>query len=265
MTRPVEPRPVPAITDIDARMREIAARHDRLAPPDHHLVARLDGRGFHGLTRALGLDKPYDQGFRDAMVGAARHLMRCGMNVLYAYTQSDEISILFDPRDRAFNHRHRKLLSVLAGEASASLTLALGRVASMDCRLLELETVEDVGDYFVWRQADAARNCRQSHLYWALRRTGRSPRAAHREARGLSGEAIAELLRELSAIDHDALPTWQRRGIGLYREQYEKEGVNPVTGERRMALRGPVWVALDLPHGRDHAALVADLLEGAGA
>ena len=82
---------------------------------------------------------------------------------------------------------------------------------------------------------------------------------AHRvDARG--GHA-----RELSGIDHDALPTWQRRGIGLYREQYEKEGVNPVTGARRMALRGRVWVELDLPHGRGHAALVADLLEGAGA
>lgn len=243
-------------------MRRIEALHDRLAPRDRFLLARLDGRGFHALTRALDLTKPYDEGFRDAMVDAGRHLMQCGMETLYVYTQSDEISVLFDPRDQTFNHKYRKLLSVLAAEASASLTLAFGRIASMDCRLLELESVEDVGDYFAWRQADAERNCHQSHLYWALRRAGRSGRAAYREALWLSRDAISARLRELTGIDYDALPAWQRHGVGLYREHYEKEGVNPVTGERRMAVRRRIRVEFELPYGGRHAALVADLLEG---
>ena len=261
MTPDRETRRVPAIKDIDARMRRLEALHDRLAPPDRYLVARLDGRGFHALTGALDLDKPYDEGFRDAMVDAGRHLMQCGMEVLYVYTQSDEISVLFDPRDEAFNHKYRKLLSVLAAEAGASLTLAFGRIASMDCRLLELPSVEDVGDYFAWRQADAERNCQQSHLYWALRRAGRSGRAAYREALGLSRDAISERLRELTGLAYDALPTWQRHGVGLYRESYEKEGVNPVTGERRMAVRRRIKVEFELPYGSGHAVLVAALLE----
>lgn len=251
------------MSDIEVRMRAAEARHDRLAPPDRLLVARLDGRGFHALTRALDLDKPYDEGFRDAMVGAGRHLMQCGMEILYVYTQSDEISVLFDPRDEAFNHKYRKLLSVLAAEASASLTVAFGRIASMDCRLLELESVEDVGAYFRWRQADAGRNCQQSHLHWALRRGGRGPRAAYREALGLSRDAISIRLRELTGIDYDALPAWQRHGIGLYRENYEKEGVNPLTGERHLAVRRRIRVEFEPPYGAGHAEFVAALLKNA--
>ena len=40
----------PDMKEIDARMREVEARHDRCAPPGAFLVARLDGRGFHALT-----------------------------------------------------------------------------------------------------------------------------------------------------------------------------------------------------------------------
>ena len=251
------------MSDIELRMRVAEARYDRLAPPGRFLVARLDGRGFHALTRALNLDKPYDEGFRDAMVDAGRHLMQCGMEILYVYTQSDEISVLFDPCDKTFNHKYRKLLSVLAAEASARLTLAFGRIASMDCRLLELENVEDVGDYFRWRQADAERNCQQSHLYWALRRAGRSGRAAYREALGLSRDGIAARLRELTGIDYDTLPAWQRYGVVLFREGYEKEGVNPLTGERRTALRRRIRVEFEPPYGTDHARSVAALVKNA--
>ena len=164
MTNRIEP--------IQDRMRAAERDHDRCAPVGVHLVARLDGRGFHRLTRDIDFAKPYDERFRDAMVGAARHLMQTGFHVWHAYTQSDEISLLFAPEDATFAHKHRKLLSVLAGEASASLALDFGRTASVDCRLLELRDAEEVGDYFEWRRLDAKRNCAHSHAYLALRRAG---------------------------------------------------------------------------------------------
>ena len=252
------------LSEIEVLMREAESRHDRNAAPDRHLVARLDGRGFHALTRDLDMDKPYDEGFRDAMVEAARHLMQTGFRMRYAYTQSDEISLLFDPRDATFNRKYRKLLSVLAGEASASLSLAFGCTASVDCRLLELDDADAVGDYFAWRQADAERNCLLSYVYWALRRAGRSPRAAYREMLGLSRPVMRATLHDRTGVDYDAVPAWQRYGVGLYHESYEKTGVNPVTGESRVALRRRIVADYELPYGPGHYGLVVGLLVEGG-
>ena len=123
-------------------------------------MARLDGRAFHTLTKELGVEKPFDTGFRDAMVNAAKHLMQSGFNTVYSFVQSDEISVLFDAEDATFSWRYSKLISILAGEASAAFSLGLGTPATFDCRLLELGDLSEVHDYFTWRQRDAERNCR---------------------------------------------------------------------------------------------------------
>jgi tRNA(His) 5'-end guanylyltransferase len=57
------------------------------------------------------------------MTATVRHLMDCGFRVVYGYTQSDEISLLFHPDEDAFRRKLRKWLSILAGEASACFAL----------------------------------------------------------------------------------------------------------------------------------------------
>ena len=85
--------------DFEVRMRQIEDRHERHVAPEAYLVARLDGRAFHTLTKDLGVEKPFDAGFRDAMINAAKHVMQSGFNTAYAFVQSDEISVLFDALD----------------------------------------------------------------------------------------------------------------------------------------------------------------------
>ena len=245
---------------IQARMREAEACHDRSAPAGTYLVARLDGRSFHRLTRDMDFEKPYDERFRDAMIGAARQLMQTGFQVWHACTQSDEISLLFAPDDATFAHKHRKFLSILAGEASASLALEFGRTASVDCRLLELRDVCEVGDYFEWRHLDAERNCAHSHAYWALRRAGQRGRTAHLELKGLDRAEQERLVGELTGTDYEKLPAWQKFGIGLYIERFEKQGVNPLTGEVRLAERLWIDVDLDLPPRAEYRERVMALL-----
>ena len=59
--------------------------------PDVHIVARLDGRGFTRLTKEdMKFEAPFDVHFREYMVETVRHLMNCGFNIVYGYTQSDE-------------------------------------------------------------------------------------------------------------------------------------------------------------------------------
>ncbi len=116
------------------------------------------------------------------MAGVVEHLMGAGFKALYGYTQSDEISLLFDPAERAFGGKVRKYLSILAGEASGHLSLALGRVAAFDARLSLLPSDDLVVDYFRWRQEDSRRNALSAYGYWEQRKRGISVTEATRVA-----------------------------------------------------------------------------------
>ena len=150
--------------ELDARLRAFETSDDRSVPPELHIVVRLDGRGFTRQTREVWqLDAPFDERFRDHMLDTVEHLADCGFGVLYGYTQSDEISLLLRRDDTTFGRKTRKILSVLAGEASARFTLAMGRLACFDARICPLPTPEVVVDYFRWRQEDAYRNALNAH------------------------------------------------------------------------------------------------------
>ena len=114
-------------------------------------VVRLDGRGFTAMMRARPeLERPFDVRVRDIMIATVDHLMNCGVEVVYGYTQSDEISLLL--RSGAVNSPCR-LLAPLAGGASAKFTLLLGALASFDARVPELPGSERLGDYCRWLEA----------------------------------------------------------------------------------------------------------------
>ena len=161
--------------DLDKKMRIFETARDHCVIPGLYMVARLDGWGFTRLTKDVyKFEAPFDQTFRDYMVSTAEHLMDCGVNVIYGYTESDEISLLFHPHEDSFARKTRKLNSVLAGEASGKFSLLLGDLACFDCRISQLPTIEFVVDYFRWRSEDAHRNALNAHCYWVLRQAGRT-------------------------------------------------------------------------------------------
>ena len=56
--------------------------------------------------------------------------------------------------------------------------------------------------------------------------------------------------------NYDNLPSWQKRGIGLWKEDFDKEGLNPITGERTMAKRSRIHVEYELPLGNDYGTMI---------
>lgn len=156
--------------DLDKKMRVFEMAHDVYVLPEIYMVARIDGRSFTRLTKEThAFEAPFDVRVRDMMTGTIEHLMQCGFKVVYGYTQSDEISLLFSLNEDSFQRKERKFNSVLAGEASAKFSLLLGDLASFDCRICQLPTVQLVVDYFRWRQEDAHRNALHAHCYWKAR------------------------------------------------------------------------------------------------
>lgn len=244
--------------ELDKKMRVYEQSLDQIILPETYMVARLDGRGFTKLTKEkCEFEAPFDVRFRDMMVHTVEALMDCGFRVIYGFTESDEISLLFAPGDNTFGRKVRKYNSTLAGEASAAFSLEVGRVATFDCRVVPLPNIEKVRDYFLWRQEDAHRNSLNSHCYWMLRKEGKSVNEATEMLEGKTVAFKNELLFS-RGINFDKLPSWQKRGIGLWREQYEKEGFNPVTNEKEMAVRNRIKVEYELPLGKEYG----DLIEG---
>ena len=233
--------------DLDARMRVFETAHDHCVLPGINVVARLDGRGFTLLTKkTFDFETPFDGRFRDVMVATVEHLMDCGFQVTYGYTQSDEISLLLASTENAFSRKVRKLNSVLAGEASAKLSLLLGSVACFDCRISQLPGQDDVVDYFRWRNEDAHRNALNAHCYWALRKEGRDAKNATAALLRLSVGDKNELLFQ-RGINFNELPNWQKRGVGVVWQEYEKDAINQKTGEPVTVLRRMRCIDYNLP------------------
>jgi tRNA(His) 5'-end guanylyltransferase len=249
------------IDDLDDRMRAFEMALDPCALPGVFMVARLDGRNFTRLTKETHpFEAPFDRRFHDYMLQTAEHLMGgCGLKVVYAFTQSDEISLLFGPEEDGFGRRLRKLLSVLSGEASARFSLLLGAVAVFDCRIAQLPSGEFVVDYLRWRGEDARRNALNAHCYWLLRGLGWDAGEADAALRGLSAAGKNELLFE-NGINFNDLPAWQKRGSGLYWEEYERPGENPITGERVLVRRRRIRRDLELPLKDAYAAFLRSLM-----
>jgi tRNA(His) 5'-end guanylyltransferase len=61
-------------------------------------------------------------------------------------------------------------------------------------------------------------------------------------------------------INFNDLPNWQKRGIGLYWEEYEKTGFNPVTQASAAAIRKHIVVNYDLPMKDDYDAFIQKLI-----
>lgn len=246
--------------DLDSKMRVFETRHDHCVLPGIYIVARLDGRNFTRLTKEIhDFEIPFDERFRDAMVQTVEHLMDCGFRVIYGYTESDEISLLFDLQEKTFGRKTRKLNSVLAGEASAKFSLLLGNIGCFDCRISQLPTAIDVVDYFRWRNEDANRNALNAHCYWSLRKEGQDANEATKAMLKLSVANKNKLLIQ-RGVNFNELPSWQRRGIGVVWEKYEKEAMNEQTRQPVTAIRRRLKRIFDLPTRHEYGDFIAGLL-----
>jgi len=246
--------------ELDVKMRVYETSHDRCVLPNMYIVARIDGRGFTRLTKEVHkFEAPFDEKFRDLMVETVKHLMNCGFNVIYGYTESDEISLLLHPDEALFGRKVRKYISILAGEASAKFSVLLGNIGAFDCRLSELPNKELVGDYFRWRNEDAHRNALNAHCYWRLRHNNFNVREAAAKIKGMSIAVKNELLFQYG-INFNDIPAWQKRGIGIYWKDVEKEGFNPKNNEQVFVNRRMLYTDFELPMRDEYDIFMLDLL-----
>ncbi|KCZ72142.1 hypothetical protein ANME2D_01545 [Candidatus Methanoperedens nitroreducens] len=196
----------------------------RVFPP---FALRIDGRGFRRVLELLGFKKPYDEVFARAMANSTESLFKeSGLNPLFAFTFSDEISFFF--YEIPYNSRIEKINSIIPSFISSAFTIQLNLKdpVSFDSRIILLGK-EDIYRYLVWRQAETWRNHVSSYGYYTLLNTGLSENEAASRLKNMKASSIHELVFQ-HGINLSQTPAWQRRGILIYRETYEKKGYDPI-------------------------------------
>lgn len=180
-------------------------------PRRTYTIIRLDGKAFHTYTR--GLEKPFDLQLMEDMAQTTAFLCKNVPGVCYAYTQSDEISLLTTDFARTstrawFDGNVQKIVSISAAMATAEFNrLRPGNLAFFDSRVFTIPDPVEVANYFIWRQQDAMRN--------AVSMAAQA-KFSHKALHGKSSAQMQEMLWQDANIDFNAYPPHCKRGTGCF-------------------------------------------------
>lgn len=235
------------------RFKRYEASYDFRLPPRTYVIVRLDGHGFSKFTKKM--NKPFDDVFSDAMDFATVELCK-KFNPKFAYTQSDEISLLFTDfenieGEQIFDGKVQKLCSLTAGCASAKFnqyliamtipwtkldydgnTILNFNTAEFDSRVFIIPDFREVSNYFVHRQQDCTRNSvsMAADRYYS-----------HKQLEKKSSDEKQELLFQ-KGINWNDYKTKYKRGSVIRKEIYTKETVNgPVTRSHWVPVETPIF------------------------
>jgi len=177
------------------------------------VVARIDGRTFHTFTR--GLERPFDATFSKIMEDVMVFLTK-ETNALMGYTQSDEITLVWDSQDTKsqifFDGRISKMNSQLAALASIMFFKLVSerlpkeyadKLPTFDSRVWQVPNQTEAANVFLWREWDATKNS----VSMAAR--------AHFSAKALFGKKRQEMMDMLfeKGINWNDYPIHFKRGV----------------------------------------------------
>lgn len=182
-------------------------------PVRSYTLVRLDGRAFHTYLRDA--EKPFDYGFSLTMWNVAKTLCAEISGSVFAYTQSDEISILLQdfasPGTQPwFGGEVQKIVSISAALATARLNeLRPGKLATFDSRVFTLPSKTEVANYFLWRQKDAIRN--------AVSMAAQA-QYSHKELQGKGQPDMLRMLEDKGIVFNEEYPAHLRFGSVVFQD-----------------------------------------------
>lgn len=191
-----------------------------LLPKHSYVVVRMDGKNFSTYTKRFA--KPYDVNFMEAMDETTRQVCKNIPGVILAYTQSDEISIVFsdlssEVAQQWLGGKIAKILSISAATTTGHFisTMGIGEdgaVPVFDSRCHTLSDPDEIQEYVRWRRFDAQKNS----ITMAA-----SALFPHSFLQQVSSK---ERLALLEGTDYEKLPEGFYNGRVSYRETFEEPG-----------------------------------------
>ncbi len=228
--------------DLSVRMKEnYEHRYRYFVPRRTYTILRLDGCHFHSYTKKL--KKPFDYDLSNDIDNAIIATLPHIQGAVFAYTQSDEISILLTDFSKNttsawFDGNLQKICSVSASILTAefnklrlkSLTniithnfdptaiqrfqLAFNECtqAYFDSRVFIIPDRTEVINYFVWRNNDASRNS-VSMVAQSL--------FSHSELQNKSSNEMQEMIFTKTNINWSKYPEADKNGRLIVKESYD--------------------------------------------
>ena len=206
-------------TALGDRMKQFEAATRAVLPRRTFTVVRCDIRAAHVYLRLA--KRPFDAAFMEVMDATAAVLCAEMSGSVFAYVQSDEISVLLTDFGSVhaqawFAGVAQKMASIAAATATAEFnhqaciaSFQEGRLdvphtkATFDARVFTIPDPVEVANYFVWRQRDCTRNsvsmAAQAHF-------------SHKRLHGLNGGEMQELLWSEKGVNFNDYPDGAKRG-----------------------------------------------------
>ena len=163
------------------RMLYYRSLTDYKVMPNCYTLVMLDGRSFSKMVKNK-FELPFDDNFIDMMNETAKYICKKIQGALFAYVQSDEISILLsDKGDTFFGGRLNKMQSIIASMAASKFNQLMmlynlkngiepndpmkivesTNLVDFDCKVWNVPTFNDAIAWFIYRQIDCIRNSKQ--------------------------------------------------------------------------------------------------------
>tara|TARA_Y100000034_G_scaffold136985_1_gene218005 strand:- start:12412 stop:13203 length:792 start_codon:yes stop_codon:yes gene_type:complete len=210
------------------RCKQYERSSDQVLTPYMPIILRLDGNSFSKMTKKMEFEKPFDEEFRKGMEEAMKALMEY-LGASFAYSQSDEISILLFNRDKPgkLGDRVSKLCSLTASIASNGFnkyfldTRNEFLSVNFDCRAFNVPE-RDVNNIFLWRQRDAYKNAVYSYAYYQLQKElGMSKKEVFNLLMKKNVQEKNEIIYQKLGFNFNDLDTKFKRGFSLIRKDVE--------------------------------------------
>jgi tRNA(His) 5'-end guanylyltransferase len=222
--------------DFGMRMKSFEAPAQGVLQPRTPAIIRVDGKAFHTYTKEM--DRPYDYYLHMSMRETMKLLCENIQNTVFAYTQSDEISILLNDwkkfnTSQWFDGKIQKIVSVAASMATGffneEMAQETNKMAFFDARVFNLPK-EEVTNYFIWRCRDWHRN--------SVNMLARSY-YSHKELHGLNSSQVQDKLFTEKGVNWADLDDWKKNGTAMYKldgewhfsDSFDAKFANPLFGE----------------------------------
>jgi len=226
----------PSLTDRMKAYEQVETKHLMRRTPT---IIRLDGKAFKNWT-TTNLERPFDPRLPQIMQKTMQFLMKEIQGCVFAFSQSDEISLFLRDYDNLsteswFGSTVQKMVSV-----SASLTTGIFNAESakhnfttafFDARVFNLPK-DEVVNYFIYRQHDGIRNSVSMYANDVL---------GHKEIQGKNSIAMKELLAE-KGKSWDDLPTVFRHGVAMRKDELLPSTELPLFKDDRSYIEELIYV-----------------------
>lgn len=201
--------------------------------PNSNILVMLDGKNFSTLVKN-NFKKPFDDDFIDMMNKTAQFLCENVQGCKFAYTQSDEISLLITDyetteTDTLFGGRLCKIQSILASLATSEFNrqfilyhlkdkeytdieyetvIEKMKMAQFDCKAWVVPSQNDAFAWFLYRQLDCVKNSKQQTAQTFL---------PHKQLVGHNADEQVQMVIEKTGIDWYTFPNKYKYGRFVYK------------------------------------------------